>query len=326
MVNILSLKNIIRFIGIFIFIFILFKVNARESLYIIKGSNIFLIILALLVGTLPIFLRNLRWQKLLKSEGIIINFLETLLVYFNAIFWGSITPGKIGEFSKIIYLTKRGSPWGKATASVIFDRLFDITTIIILGALGVFIFFGGLKKLTHIFLIMSVILLAFILTMYFNKNFIKKILKKIIKKVSTRKNHNITEEEVDNLFNSFNKPTLILLSGTMISIFAWILYFLQIYILAKSIGIEITFILTSAIIAIITALNLIPITISGIGTRDVALILLFSQIGIRKEEALSFSLMILLTFVVGGLLGWICGFFLKKHPFQVGESSISQNS
>lgn len=317
--KIFSLKNFVHFIGIgiFIFIFILFKIDINKSLEIIAKSNPLLIIIAIIAGIPPIILRNLRWQKFLKNEGIIIKFSETFLVYFYAIFWGSITPGKIGEFSKIIYLNKKGVSWGISTASVIFDRLFDIITILILGFLGLFIFFGDIKRLIHIFLIIGAIILSFIFVLYFNKNFIKNILKKIISKLPIKNSLNVTDEVVDNIFNSFKKPSLILLSGTIISIAAWILYFFQLYILSKAIGINLTFILTSAIIAIITTLNLIPITISGIGTRDLTLVLLFSQIGLGKEEAISFSIMILLTFVAGGLFGWICGFFLRKHPLQV---------
>lgn len=323
MTKIFSLKNLVHFIGIIIFILILFKIDTKETFNIIINSNLSFLIIAIPIGIFPIILRNLRWQKLLKSEGITIDFSETLLVYFNAVFWGSITPGKIGEFSKIIYLTKSGYSWGKAMASVIFDRLFDITTILTLGFLGIFIFFGDLKKLTHIFLLMGAILLSAIFILYFNKNFIKKIFKKVVVKISGKKDNPMTGEEIDQLFNSFRKPLSLLFSGTIISIFAWFLYFFQIYILTKAIGIEISFILTSAIIAIITTLNLIPITISGIGTRDLALILLFSQISIEKEIAISFSMLILLTFIIAGLFGWTCGFFLKKHPLQMSRSSIS---
>ena len=317
--KIFSLRNLIHFVGIFIFIFIfiLFKIDIKKSLEIIAGSNPFLIIIALVAGIPPIILRNLRWQKLLKNKGVIIKFSETFLVYFYAVFWGSITPGKIGEFSKIIYLNKKGVPLKISTVSVIFDRLFDIITILILGFLGLFIFFRNLKNIIYIFLIIGMIILSFIFILYFNKNFIKNTLEKIISKLPIKNSSNVSEEIIDNLFNSLKKPGFILFSGTIISIAAWVMYFFQLYILSKAIGINLAFILTSAIIAIITTLNLIPITVSGIGTRDLTLMLLFSQIGLGKEEAISFSMMILLTFVAGGLFGWICGFFLEKHPPQM---------
>ena len=63
--------------------------------------------------------------------------------------------------------------------------------------------------------------------------------------------------------------------------------------------------------SISSIVTLLPLSFSGIGTRDAALIYLFSIISFSQETALIFSFLILLTFhIFGGLIGAVC--FYKK--------------
>tara|TARA_B100002052_G_C15666700_1_gene499864 strand:+ start:555 stop:764 length:210 start_codon:yes stop_codon:yes gene_type:complete len=56
--------------------------------------------------------------------------------------------------------------------------------------------------------------------------------------------------------------------------------------------------------AIANLISFIPISISGLGTRDTTLIFLFGIIGIKEELAFSYSFAVfILFFVLGGLIG-----------------------
>ena len=59
------------------------------------------------------------------------------------------------------------------------------------------------------------------------------------------------------------------------------------------------------LVPIVMAVALIPITIAGAGTREFAVIYFFSLIGIDKSIGMSISLLNLLFFVIGGILGGI---------------------
>ena len=55
--------------------------------------------------------------------------------------------------------------------------------------------------------------------------------------------------------------------------------------------------------AVVGFVQLIPVSVSGLGTRDAALIFLFSQIGVGKEAAVAFSIMkLFVMFVFSGAL------------------------
>lgn len=61
--------------------------------------------------------------------------------------------------------------------------------------------------------------------------------------------------------------------------------------------------------AISNLISFIPISISGLGTRDATLIYLFSLIGLKPELAVSYAFLVFVTFFFcGGLMGAIVWF------------------
>jgi hypothetical protein len=61
----------------------------------------------------------------------------------------------------------------------------------------------------------------------------------------------------------------------------------------------------------------LPISISGIGTRDAVIITYLGSLGIPAEGALGFSLLISLMFYTGGGLMGFAAWWLKPLPTNV---------
>jgi hypothetical protein len=82
-------------------------------------------------------------------------------------------------------------------------------------------------------------------------------------------------------------------------------------------NLSINFINITLFMAISNLISFIPISISGLGTRDATLIYLFSLIGLKPELAVSYAFLVFITFFVsGGLMGavsfWFCPLKLEK--------------
>jgi hypothetical protein len=89
-----------------------------------------------------------------------------------------------------------------------------------------------------------------------------------------------------------------------IGIIAWIPPFFYGDLLARSLGIDLGLFFFILVIPVISLLDLLPISISGIGTRDLALIFLFGLQGISAEQAIAFSLLYLfMSYWLIALLG-----------------------
>ena len=85
----------------------------------------------------------------------------------------------------------------------------------------------------------------------------------------------------------------------------YFLFFLNRYFLLMSLQIPLSFIEMTACVSLSTLFTFLPISVSGIGTRDVSLIYLFSFYGLKMEQAVAFSTMILVTDSLVICLGYI---------------------
>ncbi|MCK9330677.1 MAG: flippase-like domain-containing protein, partial [Candidatus Cloacimonetes bacterium] len=93
-----------------------------------------------------------------------------------------------------------------------------------------------------------------------------------------------------------------------VGVVSWILAVGYASLLAKSIGIDAGYYMF-LVIPIISMLDLLPISISGIGTRDAALLYLFGIIAIPPETAIAFSILYLVSsywlVALVGLVFWL---------------------
>jgi uncharacterized protein (TIRG00374 family) len=111
-------------------------------------------------------------------------------------------------------------------------------------------------------------------------------------------------------FHTFyeHMPSLkFLLYPLLIEMGSYVLFFTQIYILALSFTVDITYIDFILIYPIASLVSLIPITISGFGTREGTLIQLFSHYNIPSDTIVAISLTgyfvtILMPSFIGGIL------------------------
>ena len=108
--------------------------------------------------------------------------------------------------------------------------------------------------------------------------------------------------EVHRFIGKIRIHTLII--RAILTVLAYGLFFTQYYLVAKSLSMRISFTDASFAVALGSLVALLPISISSIGTRDAAIMAYLASNGVAPQQALSFSLLIFITFqLMGGLLG-----------------------
>jgi uncharacterized membrane protein YbhN (UPF0104 family) len=99
-----------------------------------------------------------------------------------------------------------------------------------------------------------------------------------------------------------------LLSPLALTLAAYALFFGQGRLLAKALEIPVGIAYLSICLSVVGVITLLPISFSGLGTREAVLITLFAPLGLAAEQAVAYSLLFFLTFYVGGgivgALGW----------------------
>lgn len=317
----MHLKNkwILRSIGLILFVIILSKLNPTKIIALLSNINPFYLAPALLLFIPLLIIKAMRWQLLMKTQGIDYSLKDSTIMYVAALYIGALTPGRIGDFIKVFYLKGDGHPFGKSFATVLLDRLFDLTSLFLLGYAGMLLFITLFEKailiLSWIFVGTVLLIVFFIYKRDFGIGILKYISSNFIPE-RYRENAKTGFSGLCNGIKTLNANQLIL--ATFITFFGWVIYFLTMYLLALSIGINIPFLYLATCVSISAVITLIPISISGIGTRDATLIILFSYLGLSKESAIAFSMMILIMFAFNGSIGLIA--WLKK-PISISIST-----
>jgi hypothetical protein len=219
-----------------------------------------------------------------------------------------------GDFARIAILPKQKSSeeerklhLTKITASVVTDRVVGIVGLMLLAIIGFIFCYRPLldSNILPIFGLMVILVAAIFLVLFSRKTqfFIKKIfafplnlfspIKSALKNILDasfvyRQNHSVFSKVI---------PLSILSHLSVVGYF---------FLLAQSIGIDISFLKLVAFVPIIEFISAMPISFGGAGIRETATILLFSSEGILAVEAMSVSLLsffvILLLGAVGGIL------------------------
>src|SRR5258708_8596848 len=128
-------------VGAALFLFILKKVDLPATLHLLRQANGVFCLGAFIAVVGMIYLKAIRWSALLKMQGYHYSVWNCFLVYMASMYWGNITPGRPGDFIKVLYL-KEDLKLSMRTGitSVLVDRVFDLYILLILGCMGILIY------------------------------------------------------------------------------------------------------------------------------------------------------------------------------------------
>ena len=107
-----------------------------------------------------------------------------------------------------------------------------------------------------------------------------------------------------------------MVAAFLLTVLVWALVFLLAYYIAVLFGIDVDLKYVVLIMPIVTLVELIPISVSGLGTRDATVIYFFSVVGISSAAAVGFSIGYLF---IGTYLTALAGFLMwLRHPVKLG--------
>lgn len=302
-------KYLIRFIGFALLIVILLRIDWHYLWLSLKRVPIeyFFIAIPLFIST--VWAKSVRWGYILKVQRIDLAAWETFTYYAASVFWGVVTPGRVGEAIKIYYLNRHGVTTGKATLSVILDRFFDLGFLLIFFAAGLLVI---LNAFSWRFVVLILICIGlFLIISYKTKG---KILKGTILSVlyftpeKYKERVSVFFEDLVADLNSFSAANLLVLA--LYTVFTWVIYALPLFLLGRGIGLQVSPLVLVSAIWMAAAIAMLPISIGGVGTRDGFMIIYLGRAGVESNTAVLFSFMFLYMYLVNMLVGYLM--FLKR--------------
>ncbi|MEW6008500.1 MAG: lysylphosphatidylglycerol synthase transmembrane domain-containing protein [Candidatus Omnitrophota bacterium] len=282
-------EYLLKIIGIIILVFILKDVDIRLVALNIKDCNLFLLIAAVILETSCIIPKAIKWQVILKALKIKASFFDSLRAYWSGLFFGAITPGKVGDISRVYFLSKHNPFIVRSIFSVVLDRLSDIVVLLLIGLAVSFFYLNEIKFLNFAILLTLAGLCLSATLMFLKRDFFYSLFMKLLYKFIPKERLWLKVNPNYEILKDIKPINYILVF--MYLLLAWAIYFLAYWVLSKALFIEMPFLYLVGTVTVATIVSLIPISISGLGTRDAAVVFMLSKIGISKTSALSFSLM-----------------------------------
>ena len=122
----IPIKKYLFLIGIIIFAIIISRLDFHKLILILNNINYQYLFLAFILLLPILMIKSYRWNYLMKKQNINYSFKKSFLMYGIGMYIGIITPGRLGELSKIAFLKNDHHSLGKSSVSVILDRLTDL--------------------------------------------------------------------------------------------------------------------------------------------------------------------------------------------------------
>lgn len=316
----MKLQKFLPLIGIVIFLCILWSMDLQKVWASIQNINFAILFLAILVTVPVVLLKSLKWNILARSCNINQSFSKSVSGWLVGFSIGIITPGRIGDLSRACYLKGRAG-LGTGLTTVVVDRLIDVIVLFILTIAGLaflitsYTIGGLLLPIAVLFIALLAIALAFT-----RRGLVASILRPIFRMLVPER----YKPKLSSFFTDFyegistmgRRKSMVLLS-TFVCIVAWCFSMLQYYALSVSLGLGLSFSFIFMVSPLTILLDSLPISFSGLGTRDAAFIYLLGLAGVAAESALALSIMILIVgYIVTGLVGMI---FWMRNPIRTGE-------
>jgi len=308
-------------LGIIIFIYLILQIGLLDVIGNLMKANMLYLAIAFCIYC-PIFLIKIfKWNYLIRVHEKKHSYSTVAEPFFASYFLSLVTPGKIGDLARSIYLKKDlKMPLGKSLSTVILDRIFDVSMIISFAFLGMLLFINyyGFVYSFNIFIIFGAIFLAFFYIIL-NKKYAKFISKRILLFFISKKYKE--KYNFSSLFNEFydsseliirNKRMLI--TSVVLTAITIILGIIQIKVITLALNLNIPFTFLLLAIPILYLSEMIPLSIAGMGTRDAVAILLFSLISVPTGTAFSISITML---IFNYIFGFFCMIFWLKKPISI---------
>ena len=267
--------------------YVLSKVGAEKVLAIIRTISPFAFIFAITIYIFSIYISTMRWRLLLPNE-----FKEKKLFSFYMIgaFFNTFLPGVIGgDAVKTYYLYKEINSGSISLSSVFMDRYVGFVSLMTMGLVAYIIGFNYLKG-SIIEWLLPAIILAFLIGSFvvFGLRFGKRI--------------RVLSQFYD-YFDNYRNQKALITKTLFLSLIVQTLNIIAIYVITLGLGQHISLMYFFIFFPVITTISTLPISISGIGVREGAFVLLFGLVGIKPEMATAMSFAWFLSVAFGGLTG-----------------------
>ncbi len=301
-------KNKVWMIIIFsVALYIIMGIYADFGKFItsLEGFNWLFIPLMLIIVTISYFIRFLKWNFFLKHVGVHLKIKDNLFVFFSGLAM-IITPAKAGEIWKGWLIKEiNGESLNKTIPVVITDRMTDVIGLVILSLTGV-IYYESSAYLIIIIMALFMVFVAIIRSERASERLIR-LMEGQAKKYGG---------DVRHMHQTFKKTieTKYLVGMSFLSILAWFLECLALFIIINGFGQSLNILLSTFVFSFASLAGAVSMIPGGLGVAEATISGLLVFFGLNPSVAVGVAIVVRFgTLWYGAVLGLLVYLIFKKR-------------
>jgi hypothetical protein len=287
-------------IGLILIILLFLYVSPSAVIGSFKSINPFYVVAAIVVYAFTFLILTIRWKIIVAHLGVGIPLKEAYQAFTGGVLYSDFTPGRIGDLTRAL-LVKDRMDLHKGTVSVIIDRFIDIIVLTTLGIAAVVVYSSQFASVLP-WLSLSVLGVVFagtIILFWQNArifSWIRKIPSFGIPAFVV---------QVQTAISEFQNERNVFVKGILLTVLAWVFQALRVVLIALGLGYTLPLPVLFLILPLISALSIIPITLSGLGLVEGGMMAVLVGLGMPVPAAFSLAILdrgltMLFHFAVGG--------------------------
>jgi glycosyltransferase 2 family protein len=253
-----------------------------------------------------------RWIVLIRAIAGPVSLPAVLRVFFVSTFVGSFLPSVGGDAVRAVSLARQRVQAADATASVVMDRLLGVWSLVLVACASLW---GAQAAARDTGVLLTLALAASAcaaagVALY--SDTAAGIVTQLIAKLPGARVRHVASKFLEAM-RRYRHAWRAMASVTLGSVIVQMLRIIQAFCLGMALGIAAPPSIYFAAVPIILLIMLIPVTVNGLGTSQLAFVWLFGAFGVPESQAFALSVMFVALGAVGNLPGGLIYAFAPRE-------------
>lgn len=298
-------RFIIRLIGPILLLVVISRLQDKAALWrTLRNADGFLLLVAVALNAPVLHLKVERWRTLLAARGYRYPLGRSYIAVLASQCLGMLTPGHVGDVMRTQYARRDiDVPYTEGVASTLVDRFCDLYVLAAVVALGT-VHLASALDTTLVYVSWACVASAVLAPLLLLLKGPAELFGRLLRRVSERWHTRLTTL-LESLRGMRTRAALV---AVPLTIPAYAIIYAQGWVLARAAGIDLAYVDVASLLATTSLLGLMPISVSGVGVRELFLALVFPALGLLREQGVAFGLLVLacnyLAIIIAGFIAW----------------------
>ena len=308
-------------VGVGALAFVIASADARGIAEAIRNTRVAYLPIAVAASFVVIWLMAYRWKVILHTRGQSPGTGLLFGCYLIASFFTNFVPGgsASGDLARFIYVDRMIRDKAFVLSSLVYERLVGMFTLLLVGLVATLISHGHVQT-TPIYIAEAVFALAFIAISMLMSESISRRVAGVVESVANRlRVGRIGAGAARTILatSELRRRKGLLARTIAISIAVRLVWSAGCYVVSRAIGLPLSITLVFAFISLADLIRLMPVSVGGLGVREWVLVGLLAGVGIGREQALAFSLLVFAPLYLNAIAGGI--FYISQSRLRKQE-------